>query len=145
MMTGQHSLTPTKAIPSACVYMCVSRTRASLLALSMCKRAFDASLVACPRARVSFLLSHIYADIWRIKIERRTSQKSLPLIFARMSNSLSSPADQSSAVNWKRIMTMMGLFISFLFMLVSIKGKRTCQEIKPNDSLFPRNLVFLVH
>lgn len=39
-MTGQHSLTPTKAIPSACVYMCVSRTRASLLALSMCKRAF---------------------------------------------------------------------------------------------------------
>lgn len=59
-MTGQHSLTPTKAIPSACLYMCVSRTRASLLALSMCKRAFDASLVACPRARVSFFaLPHI--------------------------------------------------------------------------------------
>ena len=121
------------------VHVC-SRTRAS-----MRKHALDASLAAWPWAVVSFLLSHIYADIRRIKIERKTSQKSLPSILARMSNPLSSLADQSSAVNRERIMTMMGLFISFLFMPVSIKGKWTWQQMKPNDSLFPRNLIFLVH
>lgn len=51
-------------------------------------------------------------------------------MLARMSNFLSSLADQSSATNWDRIMTVTGEFIIFAFMLVWIKSHRGDSNLK---------------
>lgn len=57
-----------------------------------------------------------------IKIERRVSQKAscIHTVLARTSNSLSSPADQLSTVDWERMMIVMGRFL----LLFCIKSDR---------------------